>query len=75
MEKLNEAVGMVIKEYIGLRSKKYSYETNNKTTKKKKKKCAGISETQRKKAITIDDYPYTLFNSLEKKTHPMKSVK
>ena len=26
----DEAAGMVIKEYIGLRSKKYSYETNKK---------------------------------------------
>ena len=30
----DEAAGMVIKEYIGLRSKTYFYETNNKTTKK-----------------------------------------
>ena len=32
------AAGMVIKEFIGLLSKMYSYEINNKTTKKKKKK-------------------------------------
>ena len=31
----DEAAGMVIKEFIGLRSKMYSYEINNKTTKKK----------------------------------------
>ena len=30
----DEAAGMVIKEFIGLRSKMYSYEINNKTTKK-----------------------------------------
>ena len=29
----DEAAGMVIKEFIGLRSKMYSYEINNKTTK------------------------------------------
>ena len=29
----DEAAGMVIKEFIGLRCKMYSYETNNKTTK------------------------------------------
>ena len=34
----DEAAGMVIKEFIGLRSKTHSYEINNKTTKKKKKK-------------------------------------
>ena len=34
----DEAAGMVIKEFIGLRSKTYSNEINNKTTKKKKKK-------------------------------------
>ena len=41
----DEAAGMVIKEFIGLRNKMYSYEINNKTTKKKKKKkCKGISK-------------------------------
>ena len=29
----DEAAGMVIKEFIGLRSKMYCYEINNKTTK------------------------------------------
>ena len=29
----DEAAGMVIKEFIGLRSKMYSYEINNETTK------------------------------------------
>ena len=33
----DEAAGMPIKELIGLRSKMYSYEINNKTTKQKKK--------------------------------------
>ena len=30
----DEAAGMVINEFIGLRSKMFSYEINNKTTKK-----------------------------------------
>ena len=34
----DEGVGMVIKEFIGLRSKMYSYEINNKTTKKNVRK-------------------------------------
>ena len=29
----DEAAGMIIKEFIGLRSKMYSYKINNKTTK------------------------------------------
>ena len=33
----DEAAGMVIKEFIGLRSKMYSYEINNKTTKNVRK--------------------------------------
>ena len=32
----DEAVGMVIKEFIGLRSKMHSYKISNKITKKKK---------------------------------------
>ena len=64
----DEAAGMVIKEFIGLRSKMPSNETNNKTTKKKKKKkkCRGISKHTVNKDITIDDYRDTLFTSLEK---------
>ena len=36
----DEAAGMPIKEFIGLRSDMYSYEINNETT----KKCKGISK-------------------------------
>ena len=60
----DEAVGMVIKEFIGFRSKMYSYEINNETT----KKCKGISKHTIKKDITIDDYRDTLFSSTEKST-------
>ena len=66
----DEAAGMPIKEFIGLRSKMHSYEINNKTT----KKCKGISKHTIKKDITIDDYRDTLFSSTEKK-HRMKSIK
>ena len=54
----------VTKQFIGLRSKMYSYEINNKTT---KKKCKGVSKRTIKKDITIDDYRDTLFSSTEKK--------
>ena len=60
----DEAAGMPIKEFIGLRSEMYSYEINNKTTKKYK----GISKHTVNKDITIDDYRDTLFSSLEKRT-------
>ena len=66
----DEAAGMIIKEFIGLRSKMYSYEINNKTT----KKCKGVSKHTIKKDITIDDYRDTLFSSKEK-THSVKSIK
>ena len=66
----DEAAGMVIIEFIGLRSKMYSYEINNTTT----KKCKGISKHTTNKDITIDDYRDTLFSSTEKK-HSMKSIK
>ena len=66
----NEAAGMVIKEFIGLRSKMYSYEINNKTT----KQCNRISKHTTNKAITIDDYRDTLVSSKEK-THSLKSIK
>ena len=66
----DEAAGMVIKEFIGLRSKMYSYEIDNETT----KKCKGISKHTVNKDITIDDYRETLFSSTEK-TRSMKSIK
>ena len=59
----DEAAGMVIKEFIGFRSKMYSYEINNKTT----KKCKGESKHNIKKHITIDDYRDILLSSTEKK--------
>ena len=67
----DEAAGMPVKEFIGLRSKMYTYEINNKTT---KKKCKGISKHTVNKDITIDDYRDTLLSSLEK-MHSMKSIK
>ena len=62
----DEAAGMVIKEFIGLRSKMYSYEINNETAKNVRE----YLNTD----ITIDDYHNTLFSSTEK-THSMKSIK
>ena len=57
------AAGMVIIEFIGLRSKMYFYEINSETT---KKECKGISKHTIKKDITIDDYRDTLFSSKKK---------
>ena len=59
----DEAVGMVIKEFIGLRIKMYSYEINTKT----QNKCKGISKHTINKDVTIDDYRDTLFSSTKKK--------
>ena len=56
----DEAAGVVIKEFIRLRSKMYSYDINNKTT----KNCKGISKHTVNKDITIDDYRDTLLSSL-----------
>ena len=68
----DEAAGMVIKEFIGLRSKMYTHVINNKTT----KKCKGVSKHTIKKDITIDDYRDTLFSfSSTEKPHSMKSIK
>ena len=58
----DEAAGMVIKFFIGLRSKIYSYEINNITT----EKCKGASKHTIQKDITIDDYRDTLFSPSEK---------
>ena len=52
-----EAAGMVIKEFIGLRSKMYSYEINNKTTK------------NAREYLNTNDYCDALFSSTEKKLY------
>ena len=54
---------MIIKEFIGLHSKMYSYEINNETT----RKCKGVSKRTINKDITIDDYRDTLFSSTLRK--------
>ena len=67
----DEAAGMPIKEFIGLRSKMHSYEIDNNVT---TKKCKGISKQTIKKDITIYDYRDTLFSFTEK-MHSVKTVR
>lgn len=66
----DEAAGLVIKEFIGLRSKMYSYikdnNANNKTAK-------GIKKNVIKKDIKHEDYKNTLFNS-QQMYHKMKTI-
>ena len=61
---------MLVKEFIGLRSKMYSYKINNVTS----KNCKGVSKHTIKKDITVDDYCDTLFSSTEK-MHSMKTIR
>ena len=67
----DEAAGMPIKEFIGLRFKMYSYKINNVTL----KKCKGVSKHTIKKDITIYGYRDTLFSSTEKKMYSMKTIR
>jgi hypothetical protein len=53
--------GIKILEYIGLRSKMYSYRTENSVSKKLK----GIKKAVLKKEISFQDYKNCLFNQKE----------
>ena len=53
----DELGGEVMKEFISLRPKMYSYRVRNSET----KKCKGIKKCVVKKTITFDDYKKCLF--------------
>ena len=66
----DEAAGIPITEFIGLRSKMYSYTLSDKCV----KKCKGITKGVVKKNITFENYKETLFGTLTKK-HNMKAIR
>ncbi|XP_065675836.1 uncharacterized protein LOC136092044 [Hydra vulgaris] len=57
----DEAGGAQIKEFVGLRSKLYSYKVHG----KKNKKCKGIKKNIVKKYITHEDYKHCLLNKVD----------
>ena len=57
----DEAGGLVITEFVGLRAKLYSYKTYEG---KEEKKCKGIKKAVVEKHITFDDYKWCLFNNV-----------
>jgi hypothetical protein len=54
----DEAGGMQITEFVGLRAKLYSYKLDG----EEKKKCKGINKATTKNHITFEDYKTTLFS-------------
>ena len=67
----DEAAGVPICEFIGLRSKMYSYMKDNQ---KGGKTAKGIKKNIIKKYITHENYKNTLFNA-EQMSHKMKTVR
>ena len=67
----DEAVGVPICEFAGLRSKMYSYIKDNQ---KGGKTAKGIKKNIIKKDITHENYKNTLFNA-EQMTHKMKTIR
>ena len=67
----DEAAGLVIKEFIGLRSKVYSYIKNNNQHSKTAK---GIKNIVIKKDIKLEDYKQTLFNN-KQMYHTMETIR
>ena len=62
----DEAGGMIIEEFVGLRAKLYSYKMFKE---KEEKKCKGIKKSVIKKNISHEDYKECLFS---KKTQMRK---
>ena len=62
----DEAVGILITEFVGLRSKMYSYIKDNRTGSKTAK---GIKKIVIKKNITHENYKETLFNNKQDVSH------
>ena len=58
----DEAASDIIQEFIGLRSKLYSYKM---FSGKEQKKCKGVSKAVIKKKITPEDYKECLFSRKE----------
>ena len=67
----DEAAGIPITEFIGLRSKMYSYEKDNK---KGGKTAKGIKKNVIKKDITHENYKNVLFNNNQIR-HRMKTIR
>ena len=67
----DEAAGLVIKEFIGLRSEMYSYIKNNNEN---SKTARGIKKIFIKKDIKKEDYKNILFN-IKEMYHTMKTIK
>ena len=67
----DEGAGLVIKEFIGLRSKMYSH---NKDNNQHSKKAKGIKKIVIKKDIKHEDYKQTLFNN-KPMYHTMKTIR
>ena len=57
----DEAGGLIISEFVGLRAKLYSYKIYEG---KEEKKCKGIKKAVVKKHITFDDYRRCLFDRI-----------
>ena len=67
----DEAAGIPITEFVGLRSKMYSYMKDNQTGEKTAK---GIKKIVIKKNITHENYKETLFNN-KQMHHKMKTIR
>ena len=67
----DEAVGVPIREFIGLRSKMYSY---MKDDQKEARTAKGIKKNVIKKNITHENYKQTLFNN-KQMHHTMKTIR
>ena len=69
----DEACGLPIKEFIGLRSKLYAFKTEDD---KDTKKLKGITKAVVQQKITFDDYKQSLFNNKiqYKKMHTIQSM-
>ena len=69
----DEAAGIPITKFCGLRSKMYSY-TLDGDSGATIKKCKGISKGVVKKSLTFGDYKEILFNET-KSSHTMKTIR
>ena len=70
----DEAGGMIIDEFVGLRAKLYSYKMFEG---KESKKCKGVKNMSLKKSITHEDYKKCLFTRTEqlRKMYVIRSYK